>query len=124
MKRAKVRENAGTHVEGTGQVDRAGQAELTAKFFRGLSDPTRLRIIEVLLEKELNVSQLVEVLGVPQSKASNHLACLKWCGFVSGRKSGKNVYYRVSDDRVRGLVEVAKRMMTDNARNTLEKTSC
>ncbi len=65
---------------------------VTAKFFHGLSDLTRLRIVEVLLEGEKNVSELVAVLGQPQSRVSNHLACLRWCGYVDSRRDGKFVY--------------------------------
>jgi DNA-binding transcriptional ArsR family regulator len=88
---------------------------VTAKFFHGLSDLTRLRIVEALLEGEKNVSELVVLLGQPQSRVSNHLACLRWCGYVDSRRAGKFVYYRVSDPRVRQLLEVARAVIADNA---------
>jgi len=54
---------------------------------RGLGDPTRVRILELLrAEGELSVGELVERLGEPQPKVSNHLACLCWCGFVDVRR--------------------------------------
>ena len=77
---------------------------VTDKFFHGLSDLTRLRIVEILLDGELNVSELVALLGQPQSRVSNHLACLRWCGYVDSRRDGKFVYYRVADPRIRDLV--------------------
>ena len=87
-----------------------------ARFFHGLSDPTRLRIIETLIsEGELNVSQLVTLLGQPQSRVSNHLACLRWCGFVESRRDGKYVYYRIGDDRVRELVGLAGAIVADHS---------
>ena len=88
---------------------------ITAKFFHGLSDLTRLRIVEVLLEGEKNVSELVAVLGQPQSRVSNHLACLRWCGYVDSRRDGKFVYYRVADPRVRQLLDLARSIIADNA---------
>src|ERR671914_718272 len=88
---------------------------VTAKFFHGLSDLTRLRIVEILLDGEKNVSELVVLLGQPQSRVSNHLACLRWCGYVDSRRAGKFVYYRVSDPRVRQLLEVARAVIADNA---------
>ena len=52
--------------------------DLVAKYFRGLGDPIRLRILELLrYEGELSVGELVEKLGLPQPKVSNHLACLR-----------------------------------------------
>ncbi len=78
---------------------------LLAKFFRGLGDPTRIRILELLVESERTVSELVEELDCFQGRVSSHLACLRWCGFVTSRRQGMNVYYRVSDSRVRKLLD-------------------
>ena len=72
---------------------------VTAKFFHGLSDLTRLRIVELLLEGEKNVSELVTILDQPQSRVSNHLACLRWCGYVDSRRDATD-----RDDR--GAFEV------------------
>ena len=88
---------------------------ITAKFFHGLSDLTRLRIVEYLLEGEKNVSELVALLGQPQSRVSNHLACLRWCGYVDSRRAGKFVYYRVADPRVRELLALARSVIGDHA---------
>ncbi len=78
---------------------------LLAKFFRGLGDPTRIRILQLLVESERTVGELVEELGSFQGRVSSHLACLRWCGFVSSRREGINVYYRVTDTRVRKLLD-------------------
>ncbi|MDP9366373.1 MAG: metalloregulator ArsR/SmtB family transcription factor, partial [Chloroflexota bacterium] len=94
----------------------AQRQEITAKFFHGLSDLTRLRIVELLLDEgEKNVGELVSILGQPQSRVSNHLACLRWCGYVDSRREGKFVYYRVSDPRVRQLLDLARGVIADNA---------
>ncbi len=55
------------------------ETEALSRYFRVLGDPTRLRILEALLERERTVSELVHVVAAPQSRVSNHLACLKWC---------------------------------------------
>lgn len=94
----------------------AQRQEITAKFFHGLSDLTRMRIVELLLEEgEKNVSELVAILGQPQSRISNHLACLRWCGYVNSRREGKFIYYRVSDPRVRQILALARGVIADNA---------
>lgn len=94
----------------------AQRQEITAKFFHGLSDLTRMRIVELLLaEGEKNVSELVAILGQPQSRISNHLACLRWCGYVDSRREGKFIYYRVSDPRVRQILALARGVIADNA---------
>ena len=82
----------------------------TARFFRVLSDPTRLAILELLVDAPRGVSELVEALNCPQSRVSNHLACLRWCEFVDGERHGRQVIYRIRDERVRELVDAARSM--------------
>ena len=73
------------------------EADLVAKYFRGLGEPTRLRILELLRDEgELSVGALVQRLGVPQPKVSNHLACLRWCGFIEARREHRVVFNRIA----------------------------
>jgi DNA-binding transcriptional ArsR family regulator len=99
----------------SGMMMTQNQTEIYAKFFHGLSNPTRLRIVEILLQGERTVSQLVEETGASQSQVSNQLACLKWCGYVTARQEGKHVWYKVSDERVRMLIALAREIVADNA---------
>lgn len=94
--------------------------EVTAKFFRGLGDPIRLRILEELMDGELCVGDLVSRTGLPQGRVSHHLGCLRWCGYVTSRKDGRFVYYAVSDERVRRLMELARDIVAKNAEHILE----
>jgi DNA-binding transcriptional ArsR family regulator len=90
--------------------------DLVAKYFRGLGDPIRLRILELLRSAgELTVSQLVEQLGLPQPKVSNHLACLRWCGFIEARREGRTVFNRIADQRVAEMLSLAESLLADNA---------
>ncbi len=82
--------------------------EAVARFFRVLGDPTRLRIAEALLDGERSVSELVALVGAPQSRVSNHLACLKWCRFAESERRGRKVFYRVTDPQVRELIRLAR----------------
>ena len=86
----------------------------TARFFRVLSDRTRLRILELLLEQPRTVSELVEALDCPQSRVSNHLACLRWCEFVDTEREGRQITYRIRERRVRQLIDAAKSMAADH----------
>src|SRR5512133_884877 len=85
-----------------------------ARFFRALGDPTRLAILRLLLDRPHNVSELIAKLGVPQSRVSNHLACLRWCQFVSSERQGRQVVYSVRDDRLRELTRVADLIAEEN----------
>jgi DNA-binding transcriptional ArsR family regulator len=92
------------------------EPDLVAKYFRVLSDVTRVRILELLeAGGELSVGELVAALGQSQPNVSNHLACLRWCGFVATRREHRTVYYRVADDRVGGLLELGRALLADNA---------
>jgi DNA-binding transcriptional ArsR family regulator len=92
------------------------EADLLAKYFRGLGDPTRVRILQLLADDgELAVCELVTRLGLSQSKVSNHLACLRWCGFVATRRDHPSVYYRVADARVTALLGLGRGLLADNA---------
>src|ERR671930_2761345 len=92
------------------------RSDLIAKYFRGLGDPTRLRILEELRAAgELSVGELVERLGLPQPKVSNHLACLRWCGFVETRREHRVVYYRLADERIPTIVSLADDLLEGNA---------
>lgn len=91
------------------------ETELLAKYFRTFGDPIRLRILGMLEEGEASVGQLVEALGLPQPKVSNHLACLRWCGFVESRREHRTVYYRVTDGRVLSVIRLASELLSENA---------
>jgi ArsR family transcriptional regulator, cadmium/lead-responsive transcriptional repressor len=92
------------------------EPDLVAKYFRVLSDPTRVRVLKLLDEcGELSVGELVERLGESQPKVSNHLACLRWCGFVERERHHPHVFYRVADDRVLKVLELARALLADNA---------
>jgi ArsR family transcriptional regulator, cadmium/lead-responsive transcriptional repressor len=91
------------------------ESELLAKYFRVLADPIRLQILRALeTEGTLSVGELVERLGVSQPSVSNHLACLRWCGFVEGRREHRTVYNRLADKRVGRMVELAGELLAGN----------
>jgi ArsR family transcriptional regulator, cadmium/lead-responsive transcriptional repressor len=96
--------------------ERPTEPELVGKYFRALGDPTRVRILELLGEHgELSVGELVARLAQSQPKVSNHLACLRWCGFVQTRRDHPTIYYRVADERVTQLLALAHALLADNA---------
>jgi ArsR family transcriptional regulator, cadmium/lead-responsive transcriptional repressor len=92
----------------TGARDAAALDVATARFFRVLGHPTRLAILELLLERPRTVSELVNALALSQSRISNHLACLRWCRFAASERQGREVMYRISDPSVRDVVAVAR----------------
>jgi ArsR family transcriptional regulator, cadmium/lead-responsive transcriptional repressor len=96
--------------------DRPAEPDLVAKYFTVLADATRVRVLELLDEHdELSVGELVRQLGQPQPKVSNHLACLRWCGFVERERRHPQVFYRVADTRVLDLLHLGRALLADNA---------
>mgnify|MGYP002641282966 FL=1 len=65
------------------------------KFFKAISDPSRVKIMELLKDKELNVSEICQHFDMQQPSVSHHLSVLKNADIVSHTKRGKEVYYRL-----------------------------
>jgi DNA-binding transcriptional ArsR family regulator len=94
------------------------EADLYARFFKVFGDPTRIRLLHLLLDAQPighTVSELVGLLGQPQGRVSTHLGCLRWCGLVESERVGKQVCYRISDPRVREILALGGAIMRDHA---------
>lgn len=86
----------------------------TVQIMKALADETRLRILALLFDGELCVCDLVDVLGLPQSTISRHLAYLRSNGWVSDRRRNKWMHYRVDTGNnllADALIEVLQRRL-------------
>jgi DNA-binding transcriptional ArsR family regulator len=83
--------------------------EKVSEILKALAHPARLKMVIGLLKDECNVAQIQKVLGLPQSTISQHLRVLKNAGIIKGRREGTKTCYRVTDARVRKIVEIIKR---------------
>lgn len=95
-------------------ASRAVGEAANARFFRVLGDPTRLAILHYLLIEPHSVSDLTAKLGIAQSRVSNHLACLRWCRFVTAERDGRRVIYSVADRRLEPLIAAASEVASEN----------
>src|SRR5260370_6826112 len=87
----------------------ASDAELYARFFRVLSDPTRVRLLHLLLEAPeagRTGSDLVPAVGAPPGRLSTHLRRLRRCGLPQTYPAGKYLYYRTAAPPVHHLLAV------------------
>ena len=104
-----VCEVALVHPEAVGRVRDAlpdqGEMQRVAETFQLLADPTRARIVYALALEELCVCDVAAVSGLSMSAASHQLKRLRDRGVVDYRKDGRLAYYRLSDERLRGLLE-------------------
>ena len=88
---------------------------LLAKLFNGFANSTRLSILLLLAQRgEMKVGELVDELGAPQPRVSDHLRCLAWCGYVQVRREGRNAFYAVADERVMQILELGEELLQDN----------
>ena len=80
------------------------------RLFRALSDPTRLRLLNLIADRDICVCYFVEILGLSQPKISRHLAYLRSAGIVAARRQGKWMHYRLAlpkDSAARGILLAA-----------------
>ena len=92
-----------------------GRPEVLATFFQALADPSRVRILEMLAERPMTVSDLVAALGLAQGRVSSHLSCLRWCGYVRAEVEGRYNRYTLVDDRIRDIITAGESVVRDNA---------
>lgn len=102
------------------------------RFFQALGDKTRLRLLNLMGEREICVCYFTEILGGPQPKISRHLAYLRSAGIVAARREGKWMHYRIVMPPHAGAAQVLRQtlgwlkddtaMQADRAR--LRKACC
>lgn len=86
--------------------------QLKAEFFKTLGHPTRVRVLELLSERECSVGEMLPDLGVEASSLSQQLAVLRRSGLVSARREGSTVYYALTSRQVAELLAVARHILT------------
>lgn len=82
-------------------------AEMIAARLRVIGDPTRIRILDMLREDELSVSEITDRLDTSQQNASKHLGILLQAGILARRKSGNSSIYSIAD---RGVYELCEQV--------------
>lgn len=88
---------------------------LVAKLFDGFANSTRLSVLLLLAHRgETSVGELVEVVGAPQPRVSNHLRCLASCGHVRARREGRRAFYSIADERVLEILRLGEGILDDS----------
>ncbi len=85
-----------------------------ASICKTFANPWRLRIVEALRDRELAVSQLVEVLGIPKSNVSQHLGIMREKGMVDFRREGGHVYYRLSNPKILTACQLMREVLLEH----------
>jgi len=84
--------------------------ERQVKIFKALGDPTRLRIIRLLEDKELCICEITPATGKSQPTTSAHLKILREAGLVKSRKRGLSVYCQLADESIKKLLKEAEKI--------------
>jgi len=93
----------------TANAPGADELARVSSVFKLLGDPTRARLLYALLEAgELCVCDLGAATGTAETTVSQALRLLRASGVVTGRREGRNIYYRLSDAHVRLLLDVTR----------------
>ncbi|MGH3490011.1 MAG: ArsR/SmtB family transcription factor [Actinopolymorphaceae bacterium] len=86
--------------------------QLKAEFFKTLGHPARIRILELLSEREHSVAEMLPDVGIEPPHLSQQLAVLRRANLVVSRKEGSTVYYRLTSPQVAELLAVARAILT------------
>ncbi len=88
--------------------------EVLARFFHGLADPTRVRVLRYLVDGPKTAGEIVRYISRSQATVSSHLTCLRFCGYVEARRLGRNVVYELIDEDVRRIMRMGERYLETN----------
>jgi len=84
-----------------------------ARLFKALSDPNRLKIVDMLSCGELCACVILGKFRITQPTLSHHMGILCDCGLVKGRKDGKWTHYSINDDIVQNLIVVIENLKSE-----------
>ncbi|MFF4016387.1 ArsR/SmtB family transcription factor [Streptomyces sp. NPDC001544] len=85
---------------------------LKAEFFKTLGHPARIRVLELLSEREHAVAEMLPEVGIEPAHLSQQLAVLRRANLVRTRKEGSNVYYSLASPEVAELLRVARSILS------------
>jgi DNA-binding transcriptional ArsR family regulator len=77
-----------------------------AECLKALAHPHRLRMLQMLLEGQYSVGELADACELPSHMASEHLRLMQRCGFLRAVKHGRKVFYEVTEDHLKPLMQI------------------
>lgn len=89
-------------------IGKSENIEQAAVAMQAMSHPMRIKILCLLSSGELSVQDIVDAVGTTQSNISQHLAILKACGMIDGRKDGTKMFYAIEDARILKMITLTR----------------
>ncbi|MQY21613.1 ArsR/SmtB family transcription factor [Nocardia macrotermitis] len=86
--------------------------QMKAEFFKTLGHPVRIRVLELLSQRERTVAEMLAEIGVEAANLSQQLAILRRAGLVTGRREGLSVTYEITTPEVAELLAAARAILT------------
>ena len=84
-----------------------------AEMCKVFSSPTRLEILNLLRDKEMSVTNIIEKTKLSQANISQHLAIMKYKGIVTSKRKGKNIYYRLINPKIIKAFDIIREVLAE-----------
>ncbi len=84
-----------------------------AEMCKVFSNPTRLLILNLLRDRNLSVTELVDRTKLSQANVSQHLAIMKYKGIVSSKRNGKNIHYRITNPKIIRAFDIIREVLSE-----------
>ncbi len=86
--------------------------QMKAEFFKTLGHPVRIRVLELLSQREHAVSEMLDDIDIEAANLSQQLAVLRRAGLITGRREGLSVTYELTSPQVAQLLTTARAILT------------
>ncbi len=91
--------------------------KIHAEMCKVFSNPTRLEILNLLKDKKLSVTELIDKTKLSQANISQHLSIMKSKGIVTSDRKGKNIYYQLVNPKIIKAFDIIKEVLAERLRN-------
>ncbi len=87
--------------------------QIHAEMCKVFSNPTRLEVLDLLRDKEMSVTELIEKTKLSQANISQHLSIMKLKGIVTSNRKGKNIYYKLTYPRIIKAFDIIRGVLAE-----------
>ena len=90
-----------------------------AEMCKVFSNPTRLEILNLLRDKDMSVTELIEKTKLSQANISQHLSIMKSKGIVISNRNGKNIYYKLTNPKIIKAFDIIREVLSERLRSRM-----
>lgn len=93
--------------------------KIHAEMCKVFSNPTRLEILNLLRDKEMSVTELIEKAKLSQANISQHLSIMKSKGIVTSNRKGKNIYYKLINPKIIKAFDLIREILSERIKREI-----